>query len=202
LLLIQLTRHGGTAVSATAKVLVGLVLVAQLLVIATPAGDTVEGLFFGLFGVILILLPWTRRLQLSDASPVQAQLAVALIAITVIVVTSTIAVLGEREERSTVDAQLTVNQAMAEALSANVTEYVRLHQQALAAVASVPGLSALPPDQQASLLRAMTRAYPDVLSFSTYAPDGRGIARGDDRTPVDSTSDWIRSAAAGLPVPG
>jgi hypothetical protein len=117
------------------------------------------------------------------------------------VVTSTIAVLGEREERSTVEAQLSVNQALAEALSGNVAQYVRLHQQALSAVASLPGLSAMTPEQQAALLRRTTGAYPDVIAFSTYGLDGRPISRGDGREPPTAPNDWINTAVSGVPVP-
>jgi PAS domain S-box-containing protein len=201
LLATQITHLRGTPISFVIKLVVGLILLLHVAVIALPGGDSVEVLYFGLFGVALILLPWARRVRLADASSLQAQLAVALITITVVVVTSTIAVLGEREERSTVTAQLTVNQALAEALAANVAEYVHLHQQALAALAGVPGLSSMSAEEQGRLLRATTREYRDAVSFSTYTAEGHGIARGDGRRPVDSPSDWLMAAASGESVP-
>ena len=136
-------------------------------------------LYFALFGAALIALPWERRRRpLIDGSSFGSQLTVALLGITVAVITSTVAFLGDREERSTVAAQLRVNQALAEALSANVSEYVRHHRQGLLALATVPGLSGTSREDQEALLRSTTRAYPDIVSFSTFTPAGEAIARG------------------------
>ncbi|HZO24504.1 MAG TPA: cache domain-containing protein [Chloroflexota bacterium] len=199
LMVTQVTRLRVTPISRVAKVAPGSIFVAYALLVALPADAMVGVLFFGLFGAALIVQPWVRARQTGDTSSLQAQLAVALLGITVVVITSTISLLGHREERSTVEAQLNVNQALAEALSANVAEYVGHHQQALRALASVPGLAAMSPDEHRALLEATKRAYPDAVTFSTFAPSGAAIARGDGRAPMDSTSDWIPSVAAGAP---
>jgi PAS domain S-box-containing protein len=196
----QLTRLAGTRAAYVVKILLGVVFLGYTILICVPAEATIATLNFGIFGLALIASPWLRRGKLVDATSLQAQLAVALLGITVAVITSTIAFLGDREERTTVAAQLDVNRALAEAFSANVAEYVEHHQQALRAVASIPGLSQMDPEAQARLLRATTEAYAGVITFSTYDVSGRALARGDGRPPVDSTSDWIRSVAAGEPT--
>jgi HAMP domain-containing protein len=200
-LLAQAPRLRGMAVSVTAKVVLGLIFLAHAVFVALPAEATLGVLYLGLFGTALILLPWMRRRTIVDASSLQAQLAVALLGITVVAVTSMIAVLGAREERSTVAAQLTVNQALAEALSANVAEYVRHHQQALAALANTPGLATMSPEQQTALLRSTISSFPEVVSLSTFDARGRAIARGDGRPLSDATSDWMLSVVSGKRAP-
>ncbi|MFN8633648.1 MAG: response regulator [Chloroflexota bacterium] len=40
-----------------------------------------------------------------------------------------------------------------------------------------------------------------MIAFATYDRDGIGIARGDGRQPATSTTEWLRAAASGQPVP-
>ena len=196
----QLTRSGPTWLSNLTTMALGFVYVTFAVLVQVRVLSPTGILYFGLFGVALIALPLERRRRRPiDGSSFRSQLTVALLGITIIVITSTIAFLGDREERSTVAAQLLVNQALAEAMSANVTDYVRHHQQGLRALATVPNLTRMSREDQEALLRSTTRAYPDVVSFSTFKPSGEAIARGDGRALTDSTSEWIASAAAGVP---
>jgi PAS domain S-box-containing protein len=190
----------GTRRTSAVQTALGIIFLAHAVLLSPPAEATIATLNFGIFGLALIALPWARPGKLVDAASLQAQLAVALLGITVVVITSTIAFLGDREERTTVAAQLDVNRALAEAFSANVAEYVGHHQRALRAVASIPGLGRMAPEVQTRLLEATTQTYPGVITFSTYDVSGRALARGDGRPPVDSTSDWIRSVAADEPT--
>ena len=144
--------HGGTGLSASglglglivsgmALICANVLVLPRPLVVAAHLG-TAASLFLvsvafmaasfwpgpvAYFGAAMVALPWEPGRRLIDGSSFGSQLTVALLGITVIVITSTIAFLGEREERSAVAAQLRVNQALAEALSANVAEYVRHH---------------------------------------------------------------------------
>jgi hypothetical protein len=169
----ETSRLRGTRAATVARIGLGLVFVGHAAIVALPAQAIVGALYLGLFGCSLIVLPWMSHRRLADGASLQAQLAVALLGITIAVITTMIAVLGAREERSTVAAQLDVNQALAEALSANVTEYVLLHQQALTALVNTPGLARMAPAEQGALLRSLSSAYPDVVAFATSSPSRR-----------------------------
>ena len=197
----QTMRVGPGWLNSLTMVALGAVYLAFALVVQLRVLSPTGILYFALFGAALIALPWERRRRrLIDGSSFGSQLTVALLGITIIVMTSTVAFLGDREERSTVAAQLRVNQALAEALSANVGEYVRHHQQGLHALATTPGLARLSREYQQALLRSATYAYSDVVSFSTFTPTGQGIARGDGRPPSDATGDLVLSAGQGVPT--
>lgn len=167
------------------KAVLGAVFILHTVVLAMPAEAAGGVLYFGVFGLALVVLPWIRRRSVVDASSLQVQLAVALLGITVVAIVSTIAVLGEREERSTVNAQLDVNQVLAEALASSLTDYIRLHRAAVVTLASTPGFDSMSPAAQRSVLLGYSRAYGDQVSFLAWERDGRQTARSDNRAAVD-----------------
>ena len=184
-LITQSTRTRYIAIAQVFKAVLGTVFLVHTVVLALPAEAAAGILYFGLFGVAQIVMPWIRQRRTVDASSLQVQLAVSLLGITVVAIASTIAVLGEREERSAVRAQLDVNQVLAEALASSLTDYVRLHRAAVVALASTPGLDTMPAASQRSVLLGYGRAFGGDVSFLAWDRDGRQTARSDSRASTD-----------------
>jgi PAS domain S-box-containing protein len=177
----QMLGRGRNRSGLTAAASAGLVAISYGLMVMLPLGSWAGVVQLTLLGFLAFLLPWARRARVFEAPSLQRELSLTILGISAVALASMIAVLGGREEQSIVRWALSVNQALAEALASNVSDYMALQQNALEALIATPGLAHTSVDEQTQLLRAFTRAYPDAVSFATWDRYGQQTARGDGR---------------------
>jgi signal transduction histidine kinase/CheY-like chemotaxis protein len=163
-----------------AHIAAGLVLWSWTIGLGFPTWNSV--LYFGGLGTLLALLPWLSfHLRRLDPTALRTQLAVILVGLVTLPLLLAVAIVTLPQERALIDQALTSQRALATAFSRDIASYVGLHQSAVIALASQPNLANMSAAEQRSLLQAFSRAYPDMVVFTTYDADGNAIARSDDR---------------------
>ncbi|MCC7366804.1 MAG: response regulator [Chloroflexi bacterium] len=177
----QISQPIENPVRKIAKAVLGLAFLAHAWLLAGPIGGMVGALYFLTFGATLIILPWVRRHRFVSTTSLQVQLAVAMIAITVVAIALTAGILGDREERSSVAAQLEVNARLADSLASSVDSYLAIHSSTIVALAADPALRSSSTDGLNAILRSHTRAFGSDVTYLIWDYDGHQVGRGDDR---------------------
>ena len=193
--LVSLSQTGRLVPSRLARyapVLMAATLFAFGATDAFPEVAWTDILYYGGFGVTLLVLAWMRpRLQRPDPRSMHTRLALLLAAAVALPLLVLVPVYAREEEFQAASQELARQQALASALADNVTGYVSLHQAGVSLLAGQPGLLALSPAEQHELLKTSKAAYPDVAGFGMVAADGRPIARSDDLQGVSWVGDVV-----------
>jgi PAS domain S-box-containing protein len=143
--------------------------------------------YYGGFGGALVLLAWLRPLSRRlDPRSLRTRLALVLAAAVAVPLLILVPLQASVEEGQAVVDQFDRQESLAGALAQDIDEYIGLHQAAVTVLAQ-PGLLALSPSQQHTVLQNSMAAYPDVVGFGTVGPNGEPIARADDR----AGTSWI-----------
>lgn len=167
----------------------GAVLWSWTIGLGFPTWNSV--LYFGGLGTLLGLLPFlSRRLRQLDPASLQTQLAVTLAGIVTLPLLFAVNWITFPQEQAVVQQALSLQQSLANALSEDIANYVKLHQAAVVALSKQPGLAQMSASEQQNLLQLSNQAYPDIVVFSTFDAAGNAIARSDRRPLSPSIADW------------
>jgi PAS domain S-box-containing protein len=182
-LVVHFTHHRPNHSSPLCTVALGATAILTGAVIVAYDGVPITGLYFGVLGLGELARPLTRRGSSTPAgsASLQAQLAVAFVGITVVSMVTTVAVLGQREERSSRDAHLRENAVLAVALASSLDSYLDLRISALKVLASTPALRSSDRDEVTDALVRHSSAFGGNTTYMIWDFEGRQVARGDSR---------------------
>lgn len=202
LCLSQTTRLIPPSIGRFVPVMLGSVFLLFGAMISIPLHDWTGGIFHGGFGALLVLLsmlrPWLRRF---DPHSLRSRLALVLAAAVAVPLVVLVAVFAHNQESRAVAEQLGRQQAVANAVAQNMSDYITLHQSAVMLLAAQPGLLTMSPGQQHDLLKSARAAYPDVVAFGTAAANGDSIARSDEFVGTSWINDIVFLKVRGTNLP-
>jgi signal transduction histidine kinase len=172
--------------------LIACAFLGYMLLVSAPNGSLSGVVFYGGFGLLLLLLPWVGdKLASLDASLLRVRLSLTLVAVAAIPLTIVVAVITTQQERIALTQTLSSRQLFASTLANGIADYIRFHRSAAVALAGEPELLRLTQPEQQARLAQMNGAYPDFYNCSLFNAEGRGLARSDGQRPT---------FGAGLPV--
>jgi PAS domain S-box-containing protein len=138
-------------------------------------------LYYGGFGLLLLLLPWLGpRLSWLDRRLLRSQLALSFVLLASVPLIGLVAWMTDQTERSIKAELLLRQQAGAMAIAQDVTDYLTLHRAAVIGVASLPGLLQRTPEEQGRILRSFDAAYPEITAWRLYSATGDPVAQSDE----------------------
>ena len=144
--------------------------------VSLPSRGITGILFFGGFGTLTALLPWLSSLLRSlDPDGLRLRLGLALTAVAVLPLTLTVALITAQQERLVLEQSLNHQQTLAVTHAHDVTNYISLHQDALALLATQVDLLTRP-ERAGTALEQVRRLYPALQACATIGPDGAGLA--------------------------
>src|SRR5688500_1303715 len=139
----------------------------------------------GGIGTLIALIPWLTRGTpfLADSSSLRARLTLALAAAAAAPLIVAATLIARQEESAARAEALSRQQAFAGVIAQDTAQYVGLHRNAVAALASQMALIAPTTGEQTALLESVSTAFPAFSFLATYDPGGNGLARSTDRAP-------------------
>jgi signal transduction histidine kinase/HAMP domain-containing protein len=144
-------------------------------------------IFYGVFGISLAALPWLLPIvQRIQANALRTQLSLILAVAMATPLILTIALITNQQEQDFKNDTLSWQREQAELQAQSLSDFIRLHQAAVQALADQPGLMENSPEQQRAEIRAFAGAYSQTAVFSLYDAAGDLVAATDDSLVVPS----------------
>lgn len=163
---------------------IGIAFLCYMMLVSFPTGGITGIIFYGGFGLLLLLLPWVgTALARLDVSLLRVRLSLTLVVAVAIPLTVVVALITAQQEPLVLAQTRASRELLASSVAHGITDYMRLHHNAVVALAGEPGLLARSPAAQQARLEQVLAAYPDFFACGTFAADGRGLARSDGRLP-------------------
>ncbi len=161
-------------------------------------------LFYGGFGLLMLLQPVLRRhrAHLFDPSLLYTRLSLLLVAAVAIPLITTVTLISKIEEASVTREVLDRQRAEASILAQTTSHYIALHRSALRVLAGQVDLARMDTAALEVLLQRFGSAYPDVLAFSVFGSDGQPIARSDNAPAISLSSYAIFEDVSNTRQPG
>jgi diguanylate cyclase (GGDEF)-like protein/PAS domain S-box-containing protein len=141
--------------------------------------------YYGVIAVLIALNPGRDRIRWRiDGGALRTRLALAMALVAAVPLILMTAWFSGQSEQQTRAVALADMQTLAAALASSVGSYAAGHRNAVLTLAANPGLMALAPAAQRTLLQEAARAYPDIVAFSTYDATGQPLVRSDNLPPT------------------
>jgi signal transduction histidine kinase len=179
------TRRGPAWWKVGAQFAAGALCIAFAAKMALENGAFTVFALYGGMAILVGLSPMVSRDEsvTAGSSSLRARLALALAVAAALPLMSAATLIAQQEERAALDEALARQQTLAEVLAQDAAQYIRLHRNAIAALARQ--ISELSPDAvtQAALLRSAGASYPAFGFIGTYSVVGSSVASSDARAP-------------------